>query len=118
MLSADVRQQDGVFIVAVTGEVDSHNARLMRAALASALGDSTPRVIADLSAVTFMDSSGLGVLVGKLKDTRMRGGALHLVVTEPRVLQVFAITGLDAVFHIHDALDAALAAIGGESPQV
>jgi anti-sigma B factor antagonist len=118
MLTAHVRRQDGLAIVAVAGEVDAHSARLLREALAEALSDGSTRIVADLAEVTFLDSSGLGVLVGKLKDVRMRGGALHIVATTPRVLRVFEITGLDGVFRIHPSLDPALTALGSPPPLV
>ncbi len=113
MLSAQVRWQDGIAIVQVSGEVDAHTARLLREALGEGLSDGANRLIADLTEVTFLDSSGLGVLVGKLKDVRMRGGVMHVVASNPRVLRVFEITGLDAVFHVHTVLDPALVALGG-----
>ncbi|HSU73527.1 MAG TPA: STAS domain-containing protein, partial [Terrabacter sp.] len=67
-------------------------------------------LVVDLTDVTFLDSTGLGVLVGRLKLTRTRGGLMRLVGRDDRVLKVFAITGLDKVFEIHPDLEAALAA--------
>lgn len=113
MLSAQVRRLDGIAVVAVSGEVDAHSARLFRDALAEGLSDGSRRLIADLAEVTFLDSSGLGVLVGKLKDVRQRGGSMHVVIANPRVLRVFEITGLDRVFRIHASLDPPLVALGG-----
>ncbi|MEO5743433.1 MAG: STAS domain-containing protein, partial [Terracoccus sp.] len=59
---------------------------------------------------TFLDSTGLGVLVGRLKLTRTMGGSMRIVGTDDRVLKVFSITGLDKVFEMHDDLESALAA--------
>ena len=56
-----------------------------------------------------MDSTGLGVLVGRLKLVRVHDGTLKLVCTNDRILKVFAITGLDKVFGIFDSIDEALA---------
>jgi anti-sigma B factor antagonist len=60
--------------------------------------------------VTFLDSTGLGVLVGRLKLVRNQSGWLRLVCSNERILRVFRITGLDKVFGIHASLDDALAA--------
>ena len=66
-------------------------------------------LVVDLQGVTFMDSTGLGVLVGRLKLVRVQDGTLKLVCTSERILKVFAITGLDKVFQIFDSIDEALA---------
>ena len=66
-------------------------------------------LVVDLQVVTFMDSTGLGVLVGRLKLVRVQDGTLKLVCTSERILKVFAITGLDKVFQIFDSIDEALA---------
>ena len=59
--------------------------------------------------VEFLDSTGLGVLVGGLKKVRAHEGSLDLVCTQERLLKIFTITGLAKVFTIHDSADAALA---------
>ena len=59
--------------------------------------------------VEFLDSTGLGVLVGGLKRVRQHDGSLHLVCAQDRVLKVFRITGLTKVFAIHDSVEDALA---------
>ena len=63
------------------------------------------RLVVDLSAVGFLDSTGLGVLVKALKRTREHDGTLDLVATDERILKVFRITGLDAVMPLHASLD-------------
>ncbi|MEI2774509.1 MAG: STAS domain-containing protein [Tetrasphaera sp.] len=112
MLTVDARRLGDIGIVTAAGEVDAHSARILRDALVAAITDGTIRLVADLSEVTFLDSSGLGVLVGKLKDVRVRGGELHVVAVHDRVVRVFAITGLDRVFALHDSLDSALTDLG------
>ena len=60
--------------------------------------------------VDFLDSTGLGVLVGGLKRVRAHDGSLRLVCTQERILKIFDITGLDKVFGLHDSVSAAIAA--------
>lgn len=101
-------------VVTVGGEVDAHTAPAMRSALESAVESApgnSPRIVADLTNVTFLDSTGLGVFVTTLKRLRERDGdgSLDLVITSPRVLKVFTLTGLDVIIPIHEELGQALA---------
>ena len=95
-------------VITVTGEVDAHTADQVKAAIEAGI---TPgaRVVADLSGVTFLDSTGLGVFVTSLKHLREQDGSLDLVITSPRVMKVFELTGLDVVIPIHEDRAAALA---------
>ena len=65
--------------------------------------------VLDLSAVTFLDSTGLGVLITGLKRCRSAEGDLVLVTAQPNVLKVLEITGLNDVFQVHDSVEDALA---------
>ena len=64
----------------------------------------------DLEGVDFLDSTGLGVLVGALKRVRSHEGTLALVCTQERLLKIFRITGLAKVFPIYDSVEAATSA--------
>lgn len=107
--TVSVSEQDGRSIVTAAGELDAHAAP----ALESKTGplSSTPggRLIVDLSGVDFIDSTGLGVLVGALKHAREADGTLDVVVAAPRVLKVLALTGLDVVIPLHSTMAEALA---------
>jgi anti-sigma B factor antagonist len=63
-------------------------------------------LVIDLLAVTFLDSTALGVLVGALKRCREQGGELQLVLADARIMKIFEITGLITVFPIVDSLAA------------
>ena len=67
-------------------------------------------LVIDLEKVEFMDSTGLGVLVGGLKRVRTHEGSLELVCTQERLLKIFRITGLSKVFAIHGSQSEALVA--------
>ncbi len=103
--------QDDRSIVTVVGELDIHAAPRLQEALDVVL-DRQDAVVVDLSGVPFIDSTGLGVLVTTLKRVREGGGSLDVVAAAPRVLKVFAITGLDVVIPMHASLAEALAAHG------
>jgi anti-sigma B factor antagonist len=67
------------------------------------------QIVVDLEGVDFLDSTGLGVLVGGLKRLRSHGGDLSLVCTQARILKVFEITGLTTVFAISPTVEEATA---------
>ncbi|HET6712289.1 MAG TPA: STAS domain-containing protein [Actinomycetota bacterium] len=91
-------------VVNVRGELDLSTSAELRAALDAALGEGAPRVAVDLTEVSFMDSSSLGVLVSCLKEARERGGELRLVGVQGSPAKVIALTGLDSAFTIESSL--------------
>jgi anti-sigma B factor antagonist len=93
-------------VVQPSGEIDMVNAPTLRAAL---VDFDRPDIIVDLTGVEFIDSTGLGVLVGAAARARKRDGELRVVCPRPGIRKVFAITGLDAVFAIAADLNEASA---------
>ena len=110
-MTVSTRNDPGCTIVAVTGDVDISTSPDLRAALAAVLAEDARALVIDLSAVRFIDSTGLGVLVGAYTSVRNANGRLALVNDHPAVLKVFSITALDEVFNIHPTLAAAVASI-------
>jgi anti-sigma B factor antagonist len=98
-------------VVQVGGEVDLSSAPQLEECLQTLIArDGQPRLIVDFRPTTFMDCTGLSVLVRVRKQVRVHGdGAVRLVITHPSILNVFRITGLHAVFPIYDSLAGALA---------
>jgi len=97
-------------IIEVGGEVDVYTAPRLREAIVAAIDAGNTRLVIDVEKVAFLDSTGLGVLVGALKRVRADGGSLDIVCTHERLLKIFDITGLDKVFGLHTSVDAAMAA--------
>jgi anti-sigma B factor antagonist len=100
----------GVPVVKVQGEVDVSTAPELRERLLAIAEEGKPVVIVDLSDVSFIDSTALGVLVSALKRFRSGGGDLKLVVTEPHIVKVLEITGLTEVFEIYARSEEAVTA--------
>ncbi len=94
-------------VVAVKGEVDIATAPKLREKLVELASQGVHQVVVDLDGVEFLDSTGLGVLIGGMKRLRGHDGDLTLVCTQPRILKVFEITGLNRAFAIHDSVDQA-----------
>ncbi len=108
-LTLETRDVDGRTIVSVGGEIDVYTAPKLRDKITELVAAGTFDIVIDMEAVEFLDSTGLGVLVGGLKKVRAHDGSLHLICNQDRLLKIFRITGLAKVFTIHESADAALA---------
>jgi len=97
-------------VVAVAGEIDVYTAPKLREQIISLVDEGQYDLVVDMSGVEFLDSTGLGVLVGGLKRVRAHDGSLALVCDEERILKIFRITGLTKVFPIHATVEQAVAA--------
>jgi anti-sigma B factor antagonist len=109
-LTLSTRNEGDRTVVAVGGEIDVYTAPKLREHLIDLVSAGSYHLIIDMEKVDFLDSTGLGVLVGGLKRVRSHEGSLHLVCTQDRILKIFRITGLTKVFPIHATVDEALAA--------
>ncbi len=109
-LTLSTREVGGRTVVAVGGEIDVYTAPRLRDTITELVAAGNYDILIDMEQVEFLDSTGLGVLVGGLKRLRSHDGDLTLVCTQHRILKVFEITGLTKVFAIHDSVDAAVAA--------
>jgi anti-sigma B factor antagonist len=109
-LTLATQEVDGTTIVSVGGEIDVYTAPKLRDKITELVAAGAHDLVVDLEAVEFLDSTGLGVLVGGLKKVRAHDGSLQLVCTQDRLLKIFRITGLAKVFAIHDSAEAAIAA--------
>jgi anti-sigma B factor antagonist len=93
---------DGTGEVVVEGEVDVATAPQLREALHQAIDEGATRLRIDLAEVGFIDSAGLGVLIGVLKRIREAGGEIDLAHVQPAPRKVIEITGLDELFALAD----------------
>ena len=106
------RPRPGSVLLAVDGEIDTLTAARLQAgvdeAVEAARADGAS-VVADLSGVTFLASSGLAVLIGAARRLAELDGRLHLVAASRAVTRPLQVTGADALFDIHHDLASALA---------
>ena len=103
---------NGVTYVELTGALDIWSAVEVRQGLTAAIDQAggAPRLAVDLRRVSFVDSTGLGVLVGALKNARQSHGSMTLICTEGHPLRILTRTGLTKVFHVYPSPEALLAA--------
>ena len=97
--------QDGEYtVVAVTGELDVYTAPVLEESLGELVDEGKQHLVVDLTEVSFMDSTGLGLLIKALKWVREHDGSLRIVANTEKVLKVFRVTGLDGVLSLHETL--------------
>lgn len=99
-------------VVSVTGELDVATAPRLRQEVHRLTGGGHVRLVLDLSGVEFLDSTGLGVVVGALKRVRTHGGALRVVAPPEHVRRVLELTRLDQILALYPDARAAVAAEG------
>ncbi len=104
-MKVEKRLHNGVQVLSFSGEIDLHTAPEMKKTIYETLDQGARDIILDLGGLSFMDSSGLGVLVGTLKRVRSAGGSVSLVCCRDSVLKVLRLTGLDQVFPIYPSLE-------------
>ncbi len=104
------RQGAELGTVSLSGEVDIFTAPRFRECLVELLDTGVRRLVVDLSEVTFIDSTALGVLIGAVRRVHGSGGSMAVVVATRPVERVLGVTGLDRVFAMYptraEALDA------------
>jgi len=100
-------------VLEIGGEVDVYTAPQLRERLIELVDGGARRIVVDLGRVDFLDSTGLGVLVGALKRLRAVGGTFGLVCEKEPLLKIFRITALDQVFPIFSTVEAATGAEPG-----
>src|SRR5919201_659376 len=112
-LKLDHHTTEGIEVVDVEGEIDVYTAPRLRELLIELVNKKNYQLVVNMEKVGFLDSTGLGVLVGGLKRVRAHDGSLDLVCTRERILKIFRIAGLTDVFGIYATVDQAIAAKKG-----
>ena len=116
-LSLATRTVAGHTVLEVGGEVDVYTAPTLRERLVELVDGGARNVVVDLGRVDFLDSTGLGVLVGALKRLRAANGTFALVCAKEPLLKIFRITALDQVFPIYGSVaEAAASQDDGSGP--
>ena len=97
-------------IVPLKGDIDLHNSRQIALLLENLISAKSPRIVVDLSSVSYIDSSGLAVLIDAMHRIEEYGGRLLLAGVNEDIQPIFEVARLDRVFLTFPHVDAALAA--------
>jgi anti-sigma B factor antagonist len=108
------RRSEGVAeVVTVAGEIDIATYHQLRAMLITAVDAGPGSVVVDMEAVEWIDSTGLGTLVGAYKRARDKGGTVQVAAVPDRIAKHFQVTGLTKLFGMHPTIADALAITAG-----
>lgn len=99
-ISVKIQEQDLKFNVMVQGEIDAFTAPKLRERLFPLSEKAGADITIDLSGVTYLDSTGLGVFVGVFKNIRANDGNLQIVGLSQRLMKLFKMTGLANIMNI------------------
>tara|TARA_Y100000590_G_C14930081_1_gene717143 strand:- start:96 stop:446 length:351 start_codon:yes stop_codon:yes gene_type:complete len=103
LLNVSVVESDTWTILRVVGEIDMATGPDLRQHIVGQIQQGNTKLVIDLASVEFIDSTGLGVLIGGLKRARSQGGDLRVSGVQGRIERLFELTGLGNVFSIVDA---------------
>jgi stage II sporulation protein AA (anti-sigma F factor antagonist) len=111
-LQVELQQHRDVLIVRLRGELDHHTADIVRFKMEDAfLRGRCRHVVLNLQDLSFMDSSGLGVVLGRYKLVKSQGGQLAVCAAQPAVKRLFELSGLFKILPFHDSERSALAGL-------
>ncbi|MDP9111823.1 MAG: STAS domain-containing protein [Candidatus Eremiobacteraeota bacterium] len=111
-IKVNVREAEGEsYVVDLDGEIDVYTSPKVKDAIGDLIDKGHYNLVINLEKVRYIDSTGLGVLIGGLKRVREHGGTVNLVCTNPQIKKIFDITGLVKIFGIYDDEDAAMKAL-------
>lgn len=105
MMQLDKTMTGQVVVLHCDGRLNMASARALRALVDETVQGGSPRIVVDLSQASFVDSSGLGALVGGLKSARQAGGDLRIAGAPEQVLTVLQLTNLDRVLTPHRTVE-------------
>jgi anti-sigma B factor antagonist len=101
-LQIRTRTQEGIPVIQLSGEVDAYTCSRFRDAMIDAIEQGHPSIVVSMTDVEYIDSSGLGTLVGGLKRSSEKGGRIAVVCNSSQIRKVFEITGLEKVFPLFE----------------
>ena len=92
-------------VISLEGEVDVYSASMLREEIINQVDAGEYNIVINLGKVAFLDSTGLGVLVGGLKRVKTHDGQLGIICNQEKILRIFRITGMDKIFPIYSGVE-------------
>ncbi len=102
-MKAEFEKEGNVMIVSVAGELDASGAPELRARFEELIGQGETQYVIDLTALDFIDSSGISALVNLFKRVGTGKGGVKLCNIKPEIMKIFELTRLNRVFDIYDS---------------
>ncbi len=112
-LQIDLEQKGSVLLVRLQGELDHHTAEELRGQVEQVLADGQVKhIVLNLELLSFMDSSGLGVILGRYKQVKANSGEMVVCAISPSVKRLFEMSGLFKIIRLEDSEQFALQTLG------
>lgn len=100
-MQLDIKNENGCAVALISGEIDHHNAKEIRTQLDRYIIASRPsQLVIDLKEITFMDSSGIGLIMGRCKLMKQCGGRLEILNPQPYIRRVLRLAGIERIVRI------------------
>jgi anti-sigma B factor antagonist len=99
-IKVETKQIKNSHIISVQGEIDVYTSPRVKETINELIEKENYNLIINLEEVRYIDSTGLGVLIGALKKVREHNGSINLICTNPQIKKIFNITGLVKIFGI------------------
>ncbi|MCM8760619.1 MAG: STAS domain-containing protein [Candidatus Omnitrophica bacterium] len=99
-MAVKIENKNGLTVCYVEGEIDINSSPSIKKVFDKLISSKTPKIVVNLSKVTYVDSSGLATLVEILKNMRSYGGRLRLTNLSSKIKSLFEITKLEKLFEI------------------
>ncbi|MEE9415874.1 MAG: STAS domain-containing protein [Acidimicrobiales bacterium] len=105
-----IERRPPMLVLSIGGDLEMSSVPQFRDAVIDAISAGEHHLVVDLSATDFIDSTGLGALIGALKRLRSADGSLQVACAQPRLQELFKLTDLDKVFVLHQSVEEVVAA--------
>ena len=100
-MKLDIKNDNGSAVAKLTGEIDHHNAKELRAELDRFIVTAQPKELTmDFGGITFMDSSGIGLIMGRSRLMKECGGRLEVRDPQPYIRRVLKLSGIERIVKI------------------
>ena len=111
-MNLDFKKKDNILIVSIFGEIDHHTSGELRSNIEKEfLSSNVNNIIFDFSNVTFMDSSGIGMIIGRYKYVKNFGGKVFVSNINSTFDKIFKLSGLYKIIKVYNSIDDAIIAI-------
>lgn len=111
-MNIDIKMQKNILIATLNGEVDHHYSKIIKARIEEEYNTlKAKNIVISFKNVRFMDSSGIGVIIGRYKFAKSRGGTLVACDLTMEVKRIFDISGLTKIINVYDNIEEAVKSI-------
>jgi anti-sigma B factor antagonist len=104
-----LEESPGVAVIALSGELDLYTCPEFKTQLLQVIEGGAKLVVVDLTETTFIDSTALGVLIRGVERLKTQDGRLVVACSDPNIVKIFEVTGLDRIFSVCRSREEALA---------